>query len=242
MDDAPAGRTWSHAGGEWTNTRSTCDGWPYTTRRSSRRSRVEPLPTEVFDALSGPGGSTWSKRVPGLGRALAAFESPLVLVLDDLHAVTNLSCLDVLAALVDHVPAGSQVAIASREAPELPLARWRAQETERVLELRPHMGSLVDQAHELRDRVAATTESAGAWAMSLTAAELRLLPYLATHLTFPEIATRLFISRNTVKSEAVALCRKLGAASRSQAIERAVEIGLLESTIYPPRAHFTLEG
>ena len=30
---------------------------------------------------------------------------------------------------------------------------------------------------------------AGAWAMSLTGAELRLLPYLATHLTFPEIAS-----------------------------------------------------
>ena len=39
--------------------------------------------------------------------------------------------------------------------------------------------------------------------MSLTGAELRSLPYLATHLMFPEIATRLFISRNTVKSEAV---------------------------------------
>ena len=46
--------------------------------------------------------------------------------------------------------------------------------------------------------------------MSLTGAELRLLPYLATHLTFPEIASRLFISRNTVKTEAVAIYRKLG--------------------------------
>ena len=72
-----------------------------------------------------------------------------------------------------------------------------------MLELRPHLGSLVDEARELRDRVAATSGSAGAWAMSLTGAELRLLPYLATHLTFPEIASRLFISRNTVKTEAV---------------------------------------
>jgi LuxR family maltose regulon positive regulatory protein len=78
--------------------------------------------------------------------------------------------------------------------------------------------------------------------MSLTGAELRLLPYLATHLTFPEIASRLFISRNTVKTEAVAIYRKFGVSSRSQAIERAVEIGLLESSIYPPRADFTLGG
>ena len=120
-------------------------------------------------------------------------------------------------------------------------ARTILAETERVLELRPDLGSLVEEARELHERVAATSGSAGAWAMSLTAAELRLLPYLATHLTFPQIATRLFITRNTVKSEAVAIYRKLGAASRSQAIERAVEAGLLESSIYPPRAEITLE-
>ena len=114
-------------------------------------------------------------------------------------------------------------------------ARTVLTETERVLELRPDMGSLVGEARELRERVAATSGSAGAWAMSLTGAELRLLPYLATHLTFPEVAGRLFISRNTVKTEAVAIYRKLGVASRSEAIERAVEVGLLESSIYPPR-------
>ena len=78
--------------------------------------------------------------------------------------------------------------------------------------------------------------------MSLTGAELRLLPYLATHLTFPDIAGRLFISRNTVKTEAVAIYRKLGASSRSEAIARAVEVGLLESSIYPPRPDLTLDG
>jgi LuxR family transcriptional regulator, maltose regulon positive regulatory protein len=81
----------------------------------------------------------------------------------------------------------------------------------------------------------------GAWAMSLTGAELRLLPYLATHLTVPEIATRLFVSRNTVKTEAVSIYRKLSASSRSQAIERAVEVGLLESNLFPPRANLTQE-
>jgi hypothetical protein len=38
--------------------------------------------------------------------------------------------------------------------------------------------------------------------MSLSGAELRLLPYLATHLTYPEIGQRLYISRHTVKAEA----------------------------------------
>ena len=89
--------------------------------------RVEPVSPDVFDALSGPGGSTWSTRVPRVGGALAARERPLVLALDDLHAVANPACLDVLAELFRYVPAGSQIAIASREEPALPLARWRAQ-------------------------------------------------------------------------------------------------------------------
>ena len=97
------------------------------------------------------------------------------------------------------------------------------------------MGSLVDLIRELRYHVNATTGPAGAWAMSLTRAELRLLPYLATHLSFPEIGSRLFLSRNTIKTEAVAVYRKLGVSSRSEAIERAIEVGLLESTIFPPR-------
>ena len=88
---------------------------------------VEPIPAEVFEALSGPGGSTWSNRVPRVGSALGALERPLVLVLDDLHAVANPSCLDALAVLLQYVPAGSQIVIASREDPALPLARWRAQ-------------------------------------------------------------------------------------------------------------------
>jgi LuxR family transcriptional regulator, maltose regulon positive regulatory protein len=121
-------------------------------------------------------------------------------------------------------------------------ARMVLSEAEHVLEVRPHMGILVDDARELHDRAAASSGSDGAWAMTLTGAELRLLPYLATHLTFSETASRLFISRNTVKSEAVSIYRKLGVSSRSEAIQRAVELGLLESSVYPPRANFTPEG
>ncbi len=121
-------------------------------------------------------------------------------------------------------------------------ARTVFAETEQVLERRPKMGSLVDDARELRELVAATAGPDGAWAMSLTGAELRLLPYLATHLTFPGIASRLFISRNTVKSEAVSIYRKLGVSSRSDAIERAVEVGLLDDSIYPRPSNLIPKG
>ena len=69
-----------------------------------------------------------------------------------------------------------------------------------------------------------------------------MLPYLATHLTFPEIASRLFISRNTVKTEAISTYRKLTASSRSEAIERAIAVGLLESSILPPLVNLIQEG
>ena len=114
-------------------------------------------------------------------------------------------------------------------------ARTVFTETERALELRPDLGVLAEDARGLRERVAAADGAGGAWAMSLTSAELRLLPYLATHLTFPEIASRLLLSRNTVKTEAVSIYRKLGASSRGEAIDRAIEVGLVDSSIYPAR-------
>jgi LuxR family maltose regulon positive regulatory protein len=62
----------------------------------------------------------------------------------------------------------------------------------------------------------------------LTTAELRILAFLPTHLSFREIADRVYVSANTVKSQAHAVYRKLDAASRSEAVARAAELGLLE--------------
>jgi len=63
---------------------------------------------------------------------------------------------------------------------------------------------------------------------ALAAAELRLLPLLSTHLSFPQIGGEMFLSRFTVKSQAMSIYRKLGACSRSQAVTRSRELGLLE--------------
>ena len=61
----------------------------------------------------------------------------------------------------------------------------------------------------------------------LSAAELRLLPYLQTHLTIREIGERLFVSRNTVNSQVGSIYRKLGVSSRNDAVQTATTIGLL---------------
>jgi LuxR family maltose regulon positive regulatory protein len=162
-------------------------------------------------------------------------------------ARTALTAAHRLRPLLDHglpwlaIQVGIELACVHLALAEPGPARTVFAEAEQVLQLRPQMGVLVEHAKELQEHLAASTGPDGAWAMSLTGAELRLLPYLATHLTFPEIGTRLFISRNTVKSQAVSIYRKLGVSSRSDAIERAVEFGLLEESIYP-RPNLIQEG
>jgi LuxR family maltose regulon positive regulatory protein len=79
--------------------------------------------------------------------------------------------------------------------------------------------------------IAATEEQLGVASQEpalLTTAELRILTFLPTHLSFREIAARLFVSANTVKSQAHAVYRKLDAASRSEAVTRAEGLGLLD--------------
>jgi LuxR family transcriptional regulator, maltose regulon positive regulatory protein len=63
---------------------------------------------------------------------------------------------------------------------------------------------------------------------ALTMAELRILRFLPTHLSFREIGLRLHVSTNTVKTQAHAVYRKLDVSSRSDAVARAEEIGLLQ--------------
>src|SRR5829696_1514785 len=65
--------------------------------------------------------------VPELGSALAPAAEPLVLVLDDLHLLQNRDGLQLVGKLIDDLPMGSQLVIASREEPPLPLARLRAE-------------------------------------------------------------------------------------------------------------------
>jgi LuxR family maltose regulon positive regulatory protein len=95
-----------------------------------------------------------------------------------------------------------------------------------IMAVTPDLGALPEHCAEIgRTLDASTVGSSGA--SSLTAAELRLLPFLSTHLTYREIGERLYISRNTIKSEASSLYRKLGASSRSEAVQVARQIGLL---------------
>jgi LuxR family maltose regulon positive regulatory protein len=63
---------------------------------------------------------------------------------------------------------------------------------------------------------------------ALTAAETRVVQFLPTHLSFREIAERLHVSRNTVKTQVISAYRKLGAANRTEAVVAARALALLE--------------
>jgi LuxR family transcriptional regulator, maltose regulon positive regulatory protein len=107
-------------------------------------------------------------------------------------------------------------------------ARTLMGEVDELLRRRPGLGRLVGEAEALRAWLSGQRGPGGPGVSALTAAELRLLPLLTTHLSLPEIAQELSLSPHTVKSEAVSIYRKLGASSRSQMIARCRELGLLE--------------
>ena len=110
--------------------------------------RSSPLDPSVFEALASPNASVEATIVPRLGRALAAMETTFVLVLDDLHALTNPQCLDAIDALIDHIPTGSQLVLSGQMEPTRRVGALRARGL--ALEIGPlelRMGS--DEAGDL---------------------------------------------------------------------------------------------
>src|SRR5271170_4809365 len=107
-------------------------------------------------------------------------------------------------------------------------AQTLMREIDELLGRRPGLGTLVGEAQALRTQLSKQDGSRVRGSSALTAAELRVLPMLTTHLSFPEIAAEMSLSRNTVKSQAMSIYRKLGTPSRSRAVARARELGLLE--------------
>jgi LuxR family transcriptional regulator, maltose regulon positive regulatory protein len=88
--------------------------------------RRAPMEPSVFDRLARPGMPTHSL----VGRLLSAASerpAPIRFILDDAHRLTARACLEALGELITRLPPGGQVAIAGRQAVDLPLPRWRSQ-------------------------------------------------------------------------------------------------------------------
>jgi LuxR family transcriptional regulator, maltose regulon positive regulatory protein len=111
---------------------------------------------------------------------------------------------------------------------DLNLARGLLNKATRVLKHAPGLAVLEDWLSETLGQLEAVTSSESTPPARMTAAELRILPYLPTHLVFHEIAERMQLSTNTVKSQASAVYRKFGVTCRADAVARARSCGLLD--------------
>ena len=97
-----------------------------------------------------------------------------------------------------------------------------------VIRDRPDLGVLPAEVDTLQAIVDARAPVRGGGATSLTVAELRVLSFLPYYLSFKEIGQRLGVKETTIKSQSLAIYQKLGAATRSDAVDLAVDAGLLE--------------
>ena len=97
-----------------------------------------------------------------------------------------------------------------------------------MIRLRPNLGALPGEVDALRAAIASLPPTFAGGATTLTAAELRVLALLPYYLSFKEIGQRLGVKATTVKTHALAIYGKLGASTRSEAVELAVDAGLLE--------------
>jgi LuxR family maltose regulon positive regulatory protein len=144
--------------------------------------RIDPVGPGVAEAPDTPRAAVVDAVLPQLGSALASTALPAVLVLDDLHLLENRDCLDAVTRLIDYLPAGSQLALASRGEPALPLARLRAEG--RVVEVGPddlamdsqEAGSLLELGHVGADGVdvAELVRRTEGWPVALRFAALSL--------------------------------------------------------------------
>jgi LuxR family transcriptional regulator, maltose regulon positive regulatory protein len=121
--------------------------------------------------------------LPSLLSDLRKVGTPLVLVLDDYHRVTNASCHHTLGFFLDHLPAGIHVVLSTRADPPLSLATMRARgelAEVRVAELQftsQEAAALLNGAMGLQlatEEVARLAERTEGWAAGLVLAGLSL--------------------------------------------------------------------
>jgi LuxR family maltose regulon positive regulatory protein len=108
-------------------------------------------------------------------------------------------------------------------------ARTMVAEADEIRRVRPDLGVVLGRLDDLRKRAAAAPVGHAAGASTLTPAELRLLPYLQTHLSYRDIGNRLGVTSNTIKTHAGGIFAKLDVSRRAEAVDKAREVGLLES-------------
>ena len=88
---------------------------------------VEPIDASIGSMLTAPGPRILARAVPRLASELHRWPRPGVIVLDDIHRLTDQGCLDALSLLLEYRPPSIGVVLAGRSIPGVVLARLRAQ-------------------------------------------------------------------------------------------------------------------
>jgi len=109
------------------------------------------------------------------------------------------------------------------------LAADQLQQAEAVVERIPDSPRLNRWLAECRESLHKVRGDEKRPGLNLTRAELRTLQYLPSHHSFRAIGEQVFLSQNTVKTQANSLYRKLGVNSRAEAVMEGRRLGLLES-------------
>src|SRR5205823_1604572 len=113
---------------------------------------------DVSGPVAAPGPPIWTPAVPRLGSALAARDTPAVVVLDDTHLIGSRESLDAVCTVVQHLPEGSLLVLAGRTRPKLRIANLRAKGqlceigVDR-LALTPHEARLLLRATSILERM-----------------------------------------------------------------------------------------
>jgi LuxR family maltose regulon positive regulatory protein len=134
---APAGYGKTTLLAQWAQEKGSRVGWVSVDQRDNDPAvlltyiavaldRVEPIDLGVAGPLVAPGASIVGA-VSRLAGAVAAMTQPVALVLDHLEPLVNQQCLDMIGELAVQLPRGSQLLLASRASPPLPVALLRAQ-------------------------------------------------------------------------------------------------------------------
>jgi LuxR family maltose regulon positive regulatory protein len=100
------------------------------------------------------------------------------------------------------------------------VAKEHALRARATLQGYPDPAALAFRLDELETRIDSAAE------LHLTPAELRVAPFLATHLAVKEIAAHLHIGAATVKTHLSQIYAKLGVSTRSEAVEKMEQLGL----------------
>ncbi|MEW1827071.1 LuxR C-terminal-related transcriptional regulator [Streptomyces sp. NPDC088196] len=147
------------------------------------------------------------------------------------HLLDALACRD----LGDEQGAGAAVEqalnLAEPDRMILPFAMTGAWTLLETLQLRTSHAALVSDILDVvrDDTPAGPDQQSTGPAEHLSPSELRVLRYLPTNLTRPEIATELSVSLNTVNTHIRRIYAKLGAGDRSSAVQRGRELRLLSN-------------